>query len=61
MERIEPGPAGNSFVVVQIDPAQSFNISHTDTSSQFDELLRGYSKFFSIIFLLVVIEMMTKN
>ena len=61
VKRVEPGPTGNSFVVVQINPTQSLNISYTDTSSQFHKLLRGYSKFLSIIFLLVVIEMMTKN
>ena len=61
MERVEPGPAGHSFVVVVADPLQSLDVGGADEVLELQKLLGLDSELLSVILFLVVVDGVAEN
>ena len=61
VEGVEPGPAGDSLVVVLVDPAQSLNVLDADLAAETHEVLGSYPELLPVVFLLVVKYVVAEN
>lgn len=61
MKRIVPRPTSHTSIVITTDPTECLKIACADVMSQLQELIRFDMEFLSVVFLLVVIEVVTED